>query len=67
MNIEIISTSQSTNYLVRYNGEEYRVTVWEKGSKWIDWEIVFNADHDKEISHDLEEEIMETLEQFLIA
>ena len=67
MNIEIISESSSKNYLIRYNEEKYRITVWEEGSKWIDWEIVSNEDSDKEISLELEEEIMEALEQFLIA
>jgi hypothetical protein len=61
--MNIITECYSKNFLVEYKGEQYRITVWEDGGKWIDWEIVFNDDHSKEVSFDLEEELMEELEK----
>lgn len=62
-----MSQTQSTNYIIRYKDEEYRVTVWHEGSTWTDWDVIHHDDPDKEISLNLTEEIMEALNQYLAA
>lgn len=60
----VLSVSHNTVYSVLYNDEQYRVSIFEDGRKWIDWVVIREAD-EEEVAPDFAEEIITKLEKIV--
>lgn len=62
--MNILSVSHNTVYSVLYNGEQYRVSIFEDGRKWIDWVVIRESD-EEEVDPAFAEEIIIKLEKIV--
>jgi hypothetical protein len=62
--MNILSVSHNTVYSVLYDDEQYRVSIFEDGRKWIDWVVIRESD-EEEVDPAFAEEIITKLEKIV--